>query len=60
MFPLRKRLLTLILTGVAVPLLQGFGVPDDTIQWVIGLAMTYILGQSASDVVAIKSGSKEN
>lgn len=59
--PIKKRLLTMILTVVAVPwLIQKYGMPEETAQQFINVIMVYILGQSASDAVAIYKGNKKD
>jgi hypothetical protein len=53
---LSRKLVALILTGVVVPILQAHGVPQDTINWFIGLVTAYIAGQSVVDTVTVAKG----
>jgi len=57
---LRKRLTTLVLTGIAVPFLQKWGVPEDTIQWLIGAVGAWMISQGWSDGKAIENGNKKD
>ena len=44
-----KKLIVAIVGTILVPLLQQWGVPQDTINWIIALLGTYIGGQSIVD-----------
>ena len=48
---LSKKFIVTILTSFLVPFLLSKGVPADTVDWLIGLVMAYIGGQSAVDAV---------
>jgi hypothetical protein len=44
-----KKLIVALVGTVLVPLLQKWGVPQDTINWIIAMLGTYIGGQSIVD-----------
>lgn len=46
---LSRKLLVAIIGTILVPLLQKWGVPQQTIDWIISLLMTYIGGQAIVD-----------
>jgi len=44
-----KKLIVALVGTILVPLLQKWGVPQDTINWIIAMLGTYIGGQSIVD-----------
>jgi len=44
-----RRMIIFLLTGVITPLMLKWGVPVETVNWLIGLAGTAILGMSAGE-----------
>ena len=56
---IRKRLTTLIVTGIVAPMMITFGIPEDIVTWIITMAMAYIGGQSISDAMAAYKGTKK-
>ena len=48
-----RKLIVAVIGTVLVPMLQGWGIPQDTINWIVGLLMTYIGGQSLVDTATV-------
>jgi len=46
---LSKKLIMTLVGVVLVPLMQSWGVPQDTINWLIGLIGAYVGGQALVD-----------
>ena len=43
---LSKRLLMTVVTGVAVPAMLKWGIPEETVNWIVGLVGAYVLGET--------------
>lgn len=52
---LRKRMTIVVLDMVLIPLLSKWGFDNETILAIQGVVASYLLGQSASDIMAEKN-----
>jgi spore maturation protein SpmB len=53
-----RKLLAALVGTILVPLLQQWGVPQETINWVVTMLMTYIGGQAVVDAAMANKGTK--
>ena len=54
---LSKKLVAFLLTMVVTPILVKWGVPEDTVNWLIATAMAYLGAQGIVDVATVRATS---
>jgi len=52
---LSRKLIAMIFGTVIVPVLLQYGVPQDTVNWLVGLIAAYVSGQALVDAAAAKA-----